>query len=78
METQRVLNELTLAELLAQYPETIAVFNRRKMACVGCDLTTLETLQEAIEIYRLAPEPFLAELARAIEQARTVGSEETK
>ena len=57
------VRELTVAELFARAPETVTVFMRHRMACIGCDLGAFETVDDAIAHYALDEEPFLAELA---------------
>jgi hybrid cluster-associated redox disulfide protein len=60
------LREFTLADLFEQFPDTIPVFLRNGMACVGCDVNGLETVAEAIALYNLAEERFLKELAAVL------------
>ena len=57
--------ELTVAETLERWPQTIPVFLRRRMACVGCAITPFETLAEAAVIYSLDLPQFLQELRQA-------------
>ena len=59
---------LKVAELLADRPQTIAVFTRHHMACVGCPIAAFETIAEVAAIYRLDVASFLAELEQAIAQ----------
>jgi hybrid cluster-associated redox disulfide protein len=65
MENVQSLGELALADLFDQFPATIPVFLRNGMACVGCDLNALYTVAEAIALYKLDRERFLAELGQA-------------
>ncbi|MFN8481989.1 MAG: DUF1858 domain-containing protein [Anaerolineae bacterium] len=65
---ERALADMTLEEILNQWPETAAVFMRHRMACVGCDLAGLETLAEAASIYGLNLATFLDELRQAVNQ----------
>jgi hybrid cluster-associated redox disulfide protein len=55
----------TVADLLARYPETAAVFSRFRMACVGCTMAPFETLAEAADAYQFRPEVLLRDLRRA-------------
>lgn len=64
------LRDLSVQQVLDRFPETIAVFMRHRMACVGCDINAFETVAEAIAIYQLDNKQFLDELTQAI-QART-------
>lgn len=62
------LLNVSVAELHTRQPETLAVFMQHRMACVGCSVAAFEAVSEAIAIYRLDPEQFTAELARAIQK----------
>jgi hybrid cluster-associated redox disulfide protein len=62
---------LTVAEVLARWPQTILVFMHHQMACVGCAMTPFETLAEVAEIYDLDLPEFLSELELGIEQPET-------
>lgn len=52
----------TVAEIHQRWPGTIPVFLRHHMKCVGCTMAAFETLEDALKIYQIQPEPFLAEL----------------
>ena len=54
--------DITVKELLSRCPETIPVFLRHHMVCVGCYMSGFDTLGEAAANYCLDWEPFLAEL----------------
>jgi hybrid cluster-associated redox disulfide protein len=63
--------ETAVACWLGRHPGTARVFLDRRMACVGCPMAAFETLADAAREYRLALEPFLAELGRAAGGAPT-------
>lgn len=58
--------DLSLADLMSQWPETISVFMRHKMLCVGCMIAPFHTVLDACKEYGLDVEPFYAELAAKI------------
>jgi hybrid cluster-associated redox disulfide protein len=55
-----------VADLLATWPQATPVFLRYKMNCVGCSMAAFETLGDALHIYGLDQEVFLAEVNAAI------------
>jgi hybrid cluster-associated redox disulfide protein len=55
----------TVAEVLARWPAAIAVFLRRRMACVGCVMARFDTLREAAESYAVPP-PLLLDEVRTV------------
>lgn len=63
---QLIQAEHTVAETLQRWPQTIPVFMRRRMACVGCAVTPFETLADAATIYGIDPAQFLQELRQTV------------
>ena len=66
MEHPQLTADLTMAEVMDRWPETIPVFFRYRMACVGCPIAPFETLAEVAAIYRLDLECFMNELRQTI------------
>ncbi|NJO82146.1 MAG: DUF1858 domain-containing protein [Blastochloris sp.] len=71
MEPDHPHPDQTVAELLANWPATIAVFLRRRMACVGCVMARFETLHEAAASYHIPTDELRAEIRAAIVTATT-------
>jgi hybrid cluster-associated redox disulfide protein len=69
VETLASAPDLTVAELLTCWPQTIPVFLRHRMACVGCSLARFESLAAATSAYGLPLDGFLIELRTSISQA---------
>lgn len=69
MEQPSLSTDLVVAEVLARWPQTVPVFFRHGMICVGCAMSRFESLAEIAAIYRLDLTGFLGELRRAIEAA---------
>lgn len=58
--------DLIIADVLDRWPETIPVFLKYKLDCVGCDMALFDTLADAIRIYQLPRQQFLDDLQQAI------------
>lgn len=58
--------DLPLADLMTEWPQTIPVFVRHKMLCVGCLISPFHTVTDACAEYHLDEDRFLAELMRAV------------
>lgn len=67
MEHPELEVNLTVAEVLARWPQTIPVFIHHRMACVGCVMAPFETLTEVALVYHLDLDCFLRELQQATE-----------
>ncbi len=57
--------DLTVDEVMCRWPATIAVFLRRRMACIGCAVGPFHTVAEASAQYGLAPKVLIDDLRRA-------------
>ena len=71
MEQPKLEADLIVADVLAHWPQTIPVFLRRRMACVGCPIAPFETLAEVAAIYNLDLTCFLNELEQTLDQTET-------
>jgi hybrid cluster-associated redox disulfide protein len=60
-----------VADIMARWPACTAVFVRRGMACPGCVMAPMMTLEEAAAAYRLDPADLLAEIVEAAQLTAT-------
>jgi hybrid cluster-associated redox disulfide protein len=67
MRCTQLTTDLTIAEVMDRWPETIQIFFRYRMACVGCPIAPFETLAEVAVIYGLDLECFINELRQAVQ-----------
>lgn len=58
--------DLPLADLMTHWPDTIPVFLRHKMLCVGCLISPFHTIVDACAEYDLDESTLLAELQDAV------------
>ncbi len=61
MSHSRINKDMTIAEILQQYPKSREVFIARKMGCTMCFASALETLEQValmhgIEVQKLVEE----------------------
>jgi hybrid cluster-associated redox disulfide protein len=59
--------QMSVADLLNGWPQAIPVFLKHRMACVGCSMSSFETLGDAAKIYGIAPERLLSEIEQAVD-----------
>ena len=46
-------SNMTVAEVLEQWPETVSVFQDYKTACVGCSMAPFDTMADVAREYNL-------------------------
>lgn len=51
--------EISIAETMKKWPETIQVFLDHRMICIGCHMSVFDTLDDAIANYGLSADDFL-------------------
>ncbi|KIT15740.1 hypothetical protein jaqu_25340 [Jannaschia aquimarina] len=59
--------DLPLADLMEAWPETVPVFLRHDMLCVGCMIAPFHTVVDACVEYGLVMDKFVAELCAAVD-----------
>ena len=59
--------EMTVAEVLEAWPETVEVFQTLKTACVGCVMAPFDTLADVARIYELDVALVMEALHQAIQ-----------
>lgn len=57
--------ECLVQDIIERHPETIAVFARHGLQCVGCYISPYHTLTDTAREYALSIEPLLGDLNRA-------------
>jgi hybrid cluster-associated redox disulfide protein len=59
--------DMLVAEVMNRFPQTLPVFIRLKLDCIGCDLATFCSLSDVAADYHIALSTLIAELSQAIE-----------
>lgn len=57
--------DMSVDEVMRRWPATIAVFIRRRMACVGCAVGPFHSVDDAGIVYGLPAAPLVEELRDA-------------
>ena len=65
---------LTVDHLFANWPQTTAVFLRRRFACIGCLMAPFDTLEDVARNYEVDLGDLLLELSTTTEEKITTGA----
>jgi hybrid cluster-associated redox disulfide protein len=65
MDENKIEPEMKVEDTLKRWPETIPVFIKYRMGCVGCAMASFESLSGAAKIYKLPIQNFISELRQA-------------
>ncbi|HZW05197.1 MAG TPA: DUF1858 domain-containing protein [Anaerolineaceae bacterium] len=66
MQNPSICPESIVADVLNNWPETVPVFLKHRMSCVGCSMSSFETLSDAVRIYNIPLDLFLGELHQVV------------
>jgi hybrid cluster-associated redox disulfide protein len=69
MKTTAFSSDLTVGQVLDVWPQTLPVFIRFHMLCIGCPVTSFHTLRDACLAHDMDPEPFESALRAVINSA---------
>ncbi|MCE1254838.1 MAG: DUF1858 domain-containing protein [Anaerolineae bacterium] len=67
LKKDTITPELLVEELLVQHPQTLPVFLKYRLHCIGCYMAPFDTLQEVCANYQLHRDTFFAELRQALQ-----------
>lgn len=71
MPTPEMLAQMSVEQLMRRWPETIAVFRHRRMACIGCPVGAFTTVAEAARLYQVSVSALTDELCGVIDSAES-------
>lgn len=57
--------EIVLSEIMERWPQTICIFLKYKLMCVGCEISRFHTVRDACAEHDISEEAFRRELAQA-------------
>ncbi len=66
MNQSKPTSDMTVAEVLNRWPETVPVFQELKTACVGCVMAPFDTLSDVARIYEIDLDHVMRSLTHAI------------
>jgi hybrid cluster-associated redox disulfide protein len=69
MTTGIPTTDMVVADVLDRWPETVAVFQQFKTACVGCVMAPFDSLHDVARIYGLDQDALMSALAATIAAA---------
>lgn len=61
--------EMPIGDVVQQYPNTIQVFMRHGLGCIGCALAQFENIREGAEVHGIDLDALIRDLNEAILQA---------
>ena len=67
----KITLDLPMSVILSKWPETISVLMEYKMSCIGCYLSSFDSLEVAVTVHGLLKEELLDALNQRVDEANT-------
>lgn len=61
-EEKKITKEMSIIDIVQNYPETIEVFARNGLGCIGCAAARFENLDAGARVHGLNPDKLVEEL----------------
>ncbi len=61
-----ITKEMTIEEVVSQYPETMMVFMRHGLHCVGCHVSAFESIEEGALAHGINVDALVSDLNKVV------------
>jgi hybrid cluster-associated redox disulfide protein len=68
MAEEKITENMTIREVIDKYPETIAVFSKYNIGCIGCIAASFEKIKDIAVVHGTDVKAFVKDLNDAIEK----------
>jgi len=66
MPETKITEDMNIREVIEKYPETVSVFAKYNMGCIGCIAASFESLKDIAAVHGTDVEAFVKDLNEAI------------
>lgn len=63
----KITKEMSIIDIVQQHPETLEVFQKFGLGCIGCAAARFENLEAGAKVHGIDPEVMVQELNNVIE-----------
>ncbi len=67
MAETKITEDMNIREVIDKYPETVSVFAKYNMGCIGCIAASYESLKDIAAVHGTDVKSFVKDLNNAIE-----------
>jgi hybrid cluster-associated redox disulfide protein len=68
MSKKKVTKEMSIIEVVQLYPESLEVFAKHGLGCIGCAAARFENLEAGAKVHGIDPDQLVAEINEIITQ----------
>lgn len=66
MTEQKITKDMSIIDIVQQYPQTLEVFAKYGLGCIGCAAARFENLEAGAKVHGVDVEKFVDELNTAV------------
>ncbi len=66
----KVTKEMSIIDVVQEHPETLEVFQKFGLGCIGCAAARFENLEAGAKVHGIDPEVMVEELNKVIEASK--------
>ncbi|MEW5819140.1 MAG: DUF1858 domain-containing protein [Cyanobacteriota bacterium] len=66
MSENKITNDMSIIEIAQNYPETLEVFAKFGLGCIGCAAARYENVEAGARVHGIDPDLLVSELNKAI------------
>jgi len=67
MTEDKITPDMNIREVIEKYPETVAVFARYNMGCIGCIAASYEKIKDIAAVHGTDVQSFVKDLNQAVQ-----------
>ena len=67
MAEEKITADMNIKEVIQKYPETVPVFGKYNMGCVGCIAASFEKIKDIAGVHGIDVDAFLKDLNNAVQ-----------
>lgn len=67
MTDKKITEDMNIREVINKYPETVGVFSKYNMGCIGCIAASFEKIGDIALVHGVDVKKFLIELNEAVQ-----------
>ncbi len=68
MPDEKIDENMNIREVIEKYPETVPIFGKYNMGCIGCIAASFEKIKDIAAVHGVDVEAFLKDLNEAVNQ----------
>ena len=66
MAEEKITADMNIKEVIEKYPETVPVFGKYNMGCIGCIAASFEKIKDIAGVHGINVDAFLKDLNNAV------------